>query len=298
MRLVKPEAGFYVAMVSANLLNDKKEALPFVAQIENDNPAISANPLLVYGCATILMKNGLNDEALALLSSRKTLKGSYPFQFLDYLEGMARLNKLDPGAELNFQRYIDRFKGMNYIKAAWQKIAWSGLLRGDSATYRQAMLRVKQSGVTQVDEDKQALREAESEMVPSVVLLRARLLFDGGYYQMALGELLNVPLASYVKDRRDLVEYYYRSARIYHESGNLIKALGFYEQTIQRGRAAPWYYAAAAAYQMGLIREQRQQYHEADSAYRICLSMDPAEYKTSLHQKAKAGLARIKPYLD
>ncbi len=131
-------------------------------------------------------------------------------------------------------------------------------------------------------------------MRPSVVLLKSRLLFDGGYYQRALNELLDNPVKSFVKNRRDLVEYTYRLARIYHETGNTEKALSYYRQTIARGSNEPYYYAAASAFQMGLIYENSGSYAQADSAYRKCLSIETSEYKTSLDQKAKAGLNRLK----
>jgi len=43
-----------------------------------------------------------------------------------------------------------------------------------------------------------------------------------------------------------------------------------------------------------LIYENKGAYARADSAYHLCLSIKPREYKTSLHQKAKAGLNRLK----
>jgi tetratricopeptide (TPR) repeat protein len=145
-----------------------------------------------------------------------------------------------------------------------------------------------------VDEDKQADYEAENGVAPNMVLLRARLLFDGGYYNSALNELLNTPVKTAIKSKRDLVEYTYRLGRIYHESGNAAKAVENYQQTVARGKTEPFYYAAAAAYQMGLLYENKGAYSAADSAYQLCLSIRPREYKTSLHQKAKAGLNRLK----
>ena len=130
--------------------------------------------------------------------------------------------------------------------------------------------------------------------IPNLVLLKARLLFDGGYYDKALNELLNSPTKSFLFTRKDLVEYSYRLGRIYHESGNPDKALSFYRLTIQRGKNDPWYFAAASALQMGLIYESRGDFSRADSAYNVCLECKPAEYKNSLSQKAKAGISRIK----
>jgi hypothetical protein len=45
---------------------------------------------------------------------------------------------------------------------------------------------------------------------------------------------------------------------------------------------------------MGLIYENKGELSMADSAYHVCLSCKPADYKNSLSQKAKAGISRIK----
>jgi len=207
---------------------------------------------------------------------------------------MARLNKLDYTAELYFEKFIENFKGQNYIRSAWQKLAWIALLRGDTVKFDQTMRLVQTKGASVVDEDKQALNEAVKGIRPNVFLLRARLLFDGGYYSLALDELLDKSIRSVIQSKRDLVEYSYRMGRIYHETGNLPKAVDYYRQTIQRGRTEPLYYAAGAAYQMGLLYENSGDWAEADRAYHLCLSINTPEYKTSLGQKARAGLNRVR----
>lgn len=294
--IYKQEAAFYLAIVAANLLKNKKEALAILDVIEGDSAssAASRSPLAIFAKASVLMKNGLNDKALATLQQRTNPPQSYHFYFLDYLEGLARLNKLDLGAAVNFRRYLEGFKGLNYIRSAYQKLAWIALIEGDTTKYEEYIVLIKKRGASLIDEDNQAFHEATIGVRPSVVLLKARLLFDGGYYQRALNELLDNPVKSFVKNRRDLVEYTYRLARIYHETGNKEKALSYYRQTIARGSNEPYYYAAASAFQMGLIYENSGSYAQADSAYRKCLSIETSEYKTSLDQKAKAGLNRLK----
>jgi tetratricopeptide (TPR) repeat protein len=294
--LYKPEATFYLAFLAANLQKNKKEALPVLQLFDNqknDDRSLKS-PLLIFAKATILMKNGRNDEALGQLQSRSSLTRRYPFFYLDYLEGMARLNKLDFTADIYFEKFIENFKGQNYIRSAWQKLAWIAMLRGDTMKFDQTMKLVQAKGASVVDEDKQALNEAVKGVRPNIVLLRARLLFDGGYYSLALDELLDKSIRSVIQSKRDLVEYNYRMGRIYHETGNLLKAVDYYRQTIRHGRTEPLYYAAGAAYQMGLLFENSGAWAQADSAYRVCLSINTPEYKTSLGQKARAGLNRVK----
>jgi tetratricopeptide (TPR) repeat protein len=294
--MYKPQATFFLAFLVVNLQKNKKEALPILELFRNPSPDKhqALSPLLIFARATILMKNGLNDEALSALNERLPLSQSLHFYYLDYLEGMARLNKLDYSASICFERFLGGFKGQNYISSARQKLAWIALLRGDTTGYALKMEQVIGHGALIVDEDKQARFEAEKGIAPNVILLRVRLLFDGGYYDRAMNELLNNSVKTIVKSRRDLVEYTYRLGRIHHETGNSAKALENYQLTVLRGKNEPFYFAAGAAYQMGLLYENQGALSKADSAYRLCLTIKPDEYKNSLHQKAKAGLNRLK----
>ena len=294
--LYKPEATFYLAFLAANLQKNKKEAmalLPSLNYSDGDNPS-AKSPLLIFAKATILMKNGHNDEALDVLQERIALTQRYPFYYLDYLEGIARLNRLDYDGSACFERFLKNFKGRNYIRSAYQKLAWIAILQGDTMKFSHFMIMVKTNGEAVVDEDKQAFKEALTGIFPNVVLLRSRLLFDGGYYDRVLNELLGSPVRNVVKTRRDMIEYTYRLARAYHESGNFTKAIGYYQQTIQRGKKEPYYFAAGSALQLGLLYENNGYCLKADSAYRLCLSINTPEYKTSLGEKARAGLNRVK----
>lgn len=298
IRMFCQEAVFYLSIVSSNLTKDKTTALNAIRIMESSNASDSliSSPLFIFIRVSLLMKNGQNDKARQILETRITDKETYPFYYLDYLEGMSRLNKLDLKSGFFFQKYLTEFKGINYIKAAYQKLAWIGLLKGDTSAYNKYLEMVRRAGNSIIDEDKQALSEAEKGILPNVTLLRARLLFDGGYYEPALDELLNIPLTTYLKSRKDFIEYSYRLGRIYHEIGDLAKALQYYHQTTERGSNEAYYYAAAAAFQTGIIYENQGQYKKADNAYHLCLSIRNTEYKTSLNQKAKAGLNRLKKY--
>ncbi|MCK9424112.1 MAG: hypothetical protein M0Q38_16120 [Bacteroidales bacterium] len=294
--LLKIEASFYLAMMSANLQRNKLDAKTMLNELEKQasEEQLQLSPLIIYVASNILIKNGSNDEALEILQSRSSCENNYPFYYLDYLEGLARLNRLDLSAEGFIRRFVGNFRGQNYIRSAIQKLAWIALLNGDTIGFHNRMNQVKNNGASLVDEDKQALYEAISGAVPSVILLRSRLLFDGGYYNLALKELMDNSIKSYIHTRRDFIEYTYRMGRIYHEMGVHTKAIEYYKQTIQRGKFEPYYFSCAAALQLGLIYENKGLYSQADSAFHVCLSIDTPQYKTSLGQKAKAGLNRLK----
>lgn len=296
INLLRPEAAFYLALIAGNLQKNHTEALTLIDQLAESaqNAQFNESPLIVFAKANIYMRNGMNDRALNVLSSRKTDREAYPFYYLDYLEGLARLHRMDPDAGLFFQRYLARFRGRNCVGATLQKLAWIDFLNGDTAGYLRRMDRLKKIPSPLIDEDKQAIQEARSGMLPSRILLKARLLFDGGYYDRALDEMNGHPVRSYLKTSRDLIEYTYRLGRIFQEKKEFDKAIGYYRQTIQRGKAEPYYFACASALQMGLMYEALRNNTLADSAFRLCLTIPTPEYKASLSQKARAGLNRLR----
>ncbi|MCX6283249.1 MAG: hypothetical protein NTW31_03290, partial [Bacteroidetes bacterium] len=116
----KPQALLYMAMASINLGKDKGEALKVVELFSKNNS--SQSPLIIFARASILMKNGMNEKALEILRQRPHEPGSFPFYFLDFMEGNARLNSLDTTALTNYYYFLGHFRGLHYIKSAWQKV--------------------------------------------------------------------------------------------------------------------------------------------------------------------------------
>ena len=206
--------------------------------------------------------------------------------------GLAKLRGLKTDADDNIQRFLQSFKGENYIKDAYQKLAWHSLVHDDLDGYRDNMTLCKDNGTTTIDDDKQAQKEAENGKVPNVVLLRARLLFDGGYYKEAI-KLFEGKSTDDFEILKDKVEFTYRAGRIFHEWGKPDDAIGYYYATIKNGADLPHFYAANACLQLGYIFEQEGNLDKAKYYYKKSLSYKDHEYKSSLQQKAKAGLNRI-----
>ncbi len=290
----KAECLFYLSFIKLNMSTDKGKALDYINLITGNDSDTSymSSPLTIYAMARIYMGNGMNEKALNLLLKRPKGKEYYPFHYLDYLTGLAKLQNLDEDANLYFLRFLEEFKGINYIKAAYQKIAWYYAVNGNDFMYKEYIAKIPENGYDIADADKQAEREAERDVVPNAVLLKARLLFDGGYYERAM-KVLTTENKNFLRDERDSLEYTYRLGRIYHGWGKIDDAVPYYLQTIKNGSESEYYYAANAALQLGLIYEKRKDFQKAKIYYEKARSMKNKEYKNSIDQKAKAGLSRI-----
>ncbi|HMP23483.1 MAG TPA: tetratricopeptide repeat protein [Saprospiraceae bacterium] len=272
-------------------LENKSEAAWRVLQQANLEP--DKNPLHCYVMSDVAMRSGRNDQAIEQLLRRPRGKSFAEVPQFDFLLGLAKLRRLDADATEWFQRFLSRHRGNDGIKETYQKLAWHELVHGNMIGYQRYMQLVLEKGQATTGNDKDALQEARSVQPADVRLVKARLLFDGGYYRQAHQQLENQSAHDFEHEAARL-EYFYRLGRILHGLERYDEALSYYDQTVQQGRNAQWFYACNAALQAGLICETRRDYARARTYFSLCLSMNPQEYKSELHQKAKSGLARLK----
>ena len=279
----KAECLFYLSFIQINLMTSNDKAFEYLDIIVSDSSNLN-NPLAIYALSRIYMSNSMNNMAIDLLTHRPTGDGYFPFHYLDYLAGLAKLHRLDRDASDYFKSYLKNFRGANYIKDANQKLAWHYFVHGNKKKYTEYMAKVAETGNSVVDADKQAEREAESGEMPNYHLLRARLLFDGGYYPEALTELTS-SMTNYLENKRDSLEYNYRIGRIYHEWGKEDTSIPYYEKTIREGAESEYYFAANSALKLGNIYEGKGDYKKAAYFYERAQSMKNKEYKNSISQK-------------
>lgn len=290
-KMYRQEILFYLSNIHNSFFRNEDHAEDLLNWMR---PYTERSTLMKYCYANVVMKMGRNDEALAMLTKPVINAGqAFPFPYLEYKTGLARLRKLDLRSNQNIDEFLRQSNGLNYQKSAYQKLAWIQYLAGRSASYEALMVQVRKVGAVNVDEDKEAENEAISGELPNRILLRSRLLFDGGYYSASLAEIAGQPIDSFPR-YKDQLEVTYRLARIMHRMNNMEKAVRYYEQTIKNGSAVKFYFAANSALLLGNIYEENGDLERARSYYNLCLSFRGHEYQNSIDQKAQAGLDRLK----
>ena len=271
--------------------NKKREATEFIQASRLDPEKSLLSTFLI---SKFLQRSGQNEQALSYLENRPTGNEYSEFHYLTFMKGLCELRKLNPIAEEAFRKYLKEFKGKHYIKEAYQKLAWSRLVfDNDIPGYKTYMSKVKNEGTDLLDDDKQALKEATNKKIPSFVLLRARLLYDGGYYEKTYIELTRNAYEFNSSDGYD-IEFSYRLGRVCQALKNYPDAIKYFSNTVHQGSDDESYYACNAALQLGQIYEYLEEYKLAQKHFKSCLKLKPKEYKSSLHQKAKTGIQRIK----
>ncbi len=290
--LFEEETLVMYAFLMLHLKDDMNEAWEI---IQNDKLDPSKNPLVCFALGNIAMRTGRNDKAIEILENRPRGNQYATFHFLEYMLGLAKLYRLDRDSEAHLKKYVRNFHGQNYIKEAYQKLAWYHLINGNEINYLHYIKFCKTEGARVIGGDKTAEKEAKSGQIPEITLLKARLLFDGGYFERAFKLLKQKTLADF-NNQKDQLEYSYRLGRITHNTGRHDEAIMYYQTTIDRGSDASYYFACNAALQIGRIYEYRKNKAKAKEFFKLCLSIKPDEYRNGLHQKAKAGLDRLKSW--
>lgn len=289
---LKNEALFYLSYISLNLSPKHQNLHELMLQL---NKVGDQNLMMSFLKVEILIKTGKSAEALAFLNKISNMKGYYPFYLLYYLKGDCLLKKLDISADSDYRYFLHHYKGVNYIKDAWRKRAWVALLRGDTLGYHHLMDSVLVKGANIIGPDKQAFQEAEEGKVPNLLLLRSRLLFDGGYYEKSkkvLNSTTNMPLTT-----DEQLERVYRFGRIAQKQSDWTEAKKEYRRTIVLGRYSKLYFAGNSALKLGEIYEVQDSLKQAAFYYNLCLQLNFQQYRRGIRFTAKESLARVQKAL-
>lgn len=252
----------------------------------------SASPLARFVAANVAMRTGRNDEAIEILSTRLHSPRLLAFPYLDFMLGVGLQRRLEPQAAVYLRSFLEqRGERGEFVKEAYQKLAWEAALAGRDEAYFALLQRATEVGTSVAGGDKNAMREAARQRLPQVSLLRARLLFDGGYYERAAEAIAAVDEEELVGEER--IELPYRAARIAAARGHDERATALYKRTVSIGRDAGAYYACKAAVELGALAESAGATQAAVAYYELALGMSPDEYGPGLHQQARSGLARL-----
>jgi tetratricopeptide (TPR) repeat protein len=286
----RSEAIIMYALLQLHLNKNETEAWSVISD-EGLDPA--NNLLHCFAMSSVAMYTGRNDEMIRLLENRPSGPEYFPFPYLDFYLGLAKLHRLDDDADIYFKRYIEEYNGKNYIKESYRKLAWFYFLQGKSGLYNYYIQMAALDGEAVSDEDRSAMAEARSGRKPHRELLKARLLFDGAYYESALEIIEDIDAAA-LSHEWFRVEYNYRHARILDETGRWPEAKQAYDKAIESGSGLPTYFSPNACIKLGLIYEREGNAEEARKYYNRALTFDNHEYKNSIDAEAKAGLNRLK----
>jgi hypothetical protein len=284
------EALLILVMVENFILQNDHKDYTSISYFYRHNPD---NLMACFVYANILLRNSNAAEAQHILKNRPAGADYISFPFLHYMLGEALMQQGDyVGSRIHYHAYLKEYKGKNFIKDSYYKLMLSYLLNNEDTEAHTYIAKVLANGQTTYDSDKYAQRWAESGIMPNKTLMKIRLYTDGGYYEKA-EELINSITVGNFTERRDKLEYFYRTARLYHKTGKLKQALEYYQTTIDRSVGSNFYFAPNSALQMGYIYKAMNDKVKAKEYFTKAMSYKNHEYKNSIDNKAKAELAKL-----
>jgi len=285
------EASFYYCYILFHIENKPDEVFQYVQQRKLD---LVNNHLLAYMTANLAINDKRNEYAKNVILQRNMSSEYLNTPVWDFELAYTKIHHLETQEAIQyFQSFVSKFKGKYYLKDAYEKLSWCYYLQGNTNAAENARHQLLTKGSETTDADKQAAKDARSGVWPNPLLLKARLLNDGGYNNEAIALLAGKSAADFTKPE-DKLEFAYRIARIYDDVGRDSEAIKMYLLAIKLGEDRTEYYAARAALQIGLIYEQQGKKDVAIKYFQECLDMKDHDYKDSLDQKAKAGIERCK----
>jgi len=288
-QLFRPEACYYYCYLKLTMENKADELWQFIQSRHLDT---HNNYLFAIMVANLALNNQKAVMGIKVLTDRNDSAHYEDIVYQHYLMGMLKLVSMDDDAHVYLEKFVNNFRGKFYLKQALQRLSWYYYIHGNMEAANKYRAMILTRGSTDIDEDKQALKEAKSGKWPNATLLKARLLSDGGLFNEALKQLQNKRAADFALIEERL-EYAYRLGRIYDEMGMDDKAIQMYDATVKAGANRTEYFAARAALQMGYIYEKRNDKAKALQCFQTCLDMQGHDYKNSLDQRAKAGIQRV-----
>jgi len=290
--MYEQETLFILSFLRMNL--DKDEST-YIIYLDRIGDRYKENILLNFTAARLSYTLGYNDKCLQILSDRPSSLSMLNFYYLDYLQAMAYMYKLDlNNAKKKFRYFLTYYKGNNYIKSAYHKLALISFLQNNQEETLTNFNNVVLKGTLFIDEDKVSFNDAQENNLSHPLLLKSRLLYDGGYYYQSLSKIKQFIKLLDFSTLDVQAEYWYRLARIYSKLGyDQEDIFDSYNMSVEKGINSKKYYAPMSALQIALIYEDQNNLIKARHYFKSCISMSGFDYQRGIHQKAKAGLNRI-----
>ncbi|HVZ24617.1 MAG TPA: hypothetical protein VG842_01095, partial [Sediminibacterium sp.] len=251
-KMLAPESAFLYPYLCFYLSNQQDAAMRFIREQQLD---LVNNHLLAFMAANLGINHQASAYAAAVIQHRNISDAYLHTSVWDFEMGYAELYHLQYASAAGYlERFLQNFRGKFYVKDACQKLSWCYYLMGSQSRAEEVRQWIRTRGNTDAEADKQALQEAKSGRWANPLLLRARLLSDGGYHHEAAA-LLQGKTEDDFTGIADKLEFAYRTARIYDALNMSDAAIRSYLITIRIGRDRKEYFAARSALQLGQLYE-------------------------------------------
>lgn len=286
--LERHQAALFYALIELNF-EDKKGAFNFYRSYATNT---KENLMQVFVLVYIAEKSGNNEVALQVLKQAPTSDAYEKIPYFNFLMGDILLHKLDYSGAIWFKKYLNTSVTKNSAKDAYARLSWIELLSHNKEKYllyRGISQKLqKQTG----SEEKLVAQDLSVGIYPDTQLLKARLYFDGGYYDKAKYALHEVS-GKVFPSQFQQTEYFYRLGRINQEENRPSDAITNYKRCIESGTKINTYLLPNACLQLGNIYAKLGYKELAADYYKKVANYSNYDYADSIKQLAKVGLRKL-----
>jgi tetratricopeptide (TPR) repeat protein len=284
----KQQADFYYVLLQF-YYGSKAKSWEYCQSVTQD---YGQSPLSGYLHAFIASRTAHNDEAIQIMLRRPKGAEYSSFYELDLLMGIAKQHRMDEDADVYLKKFVTFSKGNHQKKEAYKRLAWDRLLAGDMPTYQVYKNMAAKATSSPDDEDKMVTAEFAKGIYPDKEILRARLQFDGGYYEHA-EEIISRIKPHSLPDKAQQVEYYYRYARIMQEQKKYSKAIELFNEAIKTAGTGQYYFVPYSCLQLGYIYSKLGFAQTAKFHFEQAIAYKNYEARGSTVQRARLGIQQL-----
>jgi hypothetical protein len=241
-------------------------------------------PVMIYYESYLLYKDAHISEAEELLVSNEDAWQN-KMNYLNYFTGKLLTYSINYNAEIYFSKFLENTKTDNFKQSTYRYLAYLELLRNSRVQYKKYRDLVTDNNFTsQSESDKSALNEVTNIIQP--ILIKAQLLFDGGYYKKAKDVLLSSPKTSICRSESDFIIYYYRLGSIHYKLNETELAIDNFERCTKFNFNNKFHYQANAYLHLGELYLADGDKSASELNLKKCLDLSNFPYSYSIHGKA------------
>ena len=125
LKMYESEIIFVLTFLQLNLSNDQEIYYRYLNRI---GETYKNNILLNFAAARLSSSLGMNEYCIKILENRPRNNNAFSFYYLDYLQAMSYLYKLEFNKSKKHFDFLN-LKKESYIKSAYHKLAWISFLK-------------------------------------------------------------------------------------------------------------------------------------------------------------------------
>ncbi|HEY9113889.1 MAG TPA: hypothetical protein VIN10_04270 [Bacteroidales bacterium] len=287
MKGLNTEAALYITL-GYKLNKEPEKAYLF---LESVNENIIDYRLLKYFHGNTAWASGKNARAIELFSKFNPSELEIEFLPYNYMMGKIQMRSLDKQAETNLLVFLRKTKKEAYLKEINYYLALYYLMNGNLELFEKYKKTADDKGGDLTERDREAMYDCDLDYIPNPVLVKCRLLMDGGYYDRFNLTMKNFQLSE-AKLLPYKLEYYLLMGKYYEAKNNNNSAIDSYKMVLSLGSSTDYYFASEAALRLGEYYEDKDK-SLAKSYFEISLDLYDSDYYEYIVNLDSKGLERV-----